>query len=362
MEIAVSGKCYIVEKDKLVHNIALLRQRAGVSRIYAVMKAGGYGIGCRELAVVCGENGLRCFAVTNLRDAETVKNAVAQVDELLLLSSADPLQIPRFVELGVTFTVASLEDACNLAPYGSRAHIKVDTGMGRRGFRAGDMAAIAALYARFPTIEFSGIYTHFYQGADRRKTHAQFARFCTVLSALEKAGIDPGICHCCNSAAMFNQRDMLLNGVRVGSAILGRVLEGERFGLQRTGICQVPVEAVRQLPKGSTVGYGGTFCTPRDMTVALCPIGTHNGLGLMSRNGVQSRREEFLEMMHMMRSHWKGLAVPTAIIHGNRCKALGCICSEAVMLDVTGVPCRAGDLAQFDINPMLLHDVPVHFI
>lgn len=352
---------YIVEKEKIAHNIRTLRQRVGGKRIYAVLKADGYGLGCGALAAVYAQNGLRCFAVTDAEEAAAVASAGLDVQELLMMSSAAPEDIPALAQMGVTFTVASLQDAENLEGFSVRAHIKVDTGMGRRGFLRSETEQIAQLYSRFPNIQFTGIYTHFSDGGSKKTCRAQFERFRSVLSALEKQGIKLGLRHCCNSLATFHQSGMMLDGVRVGSALLGRIVGESRFGLQRTGVCRARIESVRTVVKGTPIGYGSVFRSKREMTVALCPVGTHHGFGVATRNGEQNLVPAFLSMLRLIKNRTTGRSVPGARIQGKHCKAVGCICSEASMLDVTGVQCRAGDVAEFDINPMLLHNVPVEF-
>ena len=353
---------YIVEKKKIAHNIDVLRQRVGNKQIYAVLKADGYGLGCAALAAACVENGLHSFAVTDVREAVAIANAGIDVEEILLMSSAPKEQIPELVGMGVTFTVATEQDAANLAAYPVRAHIKVDTGMGRRGFASHQAQKIAQLYAQYPNIRFVGIYTHFSNGMDAKACKVQYDRFRKVLMELEKLGIKPSIRHCCNSLATFYQKGMMLDGVRVGSALLGRIVGGDRFGLQRTGVCQVPVESVRTIEKGDTVGYGSIFHAKKQMRIALCPIGTHHGFGIATRNGDQDLLPACMSMLRLIRNRLTGRSIPSVKIHGKMCKAVGCLCSEAAMIDVSLVDCQAGDVAEVDLNPMLVHDMPIEFV
>ena len=283
--------------------------------------------------------------------------------KFLTVAVALLLLIPELARLGVTFTVASEMDAINLSQYAVKAHIKVDTGMGRRGFLAEDAQSVVSLYGKYPNIRFTGIYTHFANGSDRKATRLQFDRFRAVLDTLHKAGIEPGLRHCCASTTVFGDEDMLLDGVRIGSALLGRVT-GMAGGkeLARTGMCQVTIEAVRSLPKGATAGYGGVYRAPRDMQVAVCAIGTHNGVGVAPQVGVQQPMKGLRSLLWIIRNRLTGRSVPTALIGGKRCKLVGTVYSETVMVDVTDVPCQPGDTALFDINPILLHDVLVKFI
>lgn len=352
-------KYYLVKKEDLAHNIQVLREKIP-GKIYGVMKADGYGLGCTDLAQVCWDNGLRCFAVTEAQEAERIAAMGIDFEELLLMVSAAPEQIPQLVQLGVTFTVACRQDAENLAGHHAKAQIKVDTGMGRRGFSSDAPEQIAALYGQYPDICFTGIYTHFASGDDRKRAQAQYTRFQQVLQLLAQQGIDPGTRHCCNSGAAIWQPDMYLDGVRLGSALLGRHPGAQsRLGLRRVGMGYVRIESVRELPKGASVGYGSLWRAPRPTTVALCPVGTHHGLGLVSNKGMQTPWESLMDALRTGRNRLANRNLPMVTVNGKACPCLGSVCSEMAMVDVTGVNCQSGQLAQVDINPILMHDLPV---
>lgn len=361
-------KRYIVESDKIAHNIAVIRKKAGDALVYAVVKCDGYGTGCHNLARACAENGLRRFAVTEVREARAVVE-VTQPEELLMLTSVTSMEdVQALDECGAAFTVASEADAQLLQQYCAAsgkqvcAHLKIDTGMGRRGFLPEQAEEVVTMYSRFPEIRFTGIYTHFGHAFDPKATKVQFEKFRSVLSVLEKAGIDPGVRHCCNSVSIFHHSEMTLDAVRAGSCLLGRILSGAKYGLQRTGMCQASIECVRTLPKGATIGYGSIYRTKKETKVALCSVGGHNGFGVSLKPGQQSTGTGLLDLLAIIRNRLTGRDVPTVKISGKSCRVLGCICSEAVMIDVTGVDCRAGDVAEFDINPLMLNDMEVEYI
>lgn len=362
-----TAKRYIVETEKIAHNIACIREKVGEAMVYAVVKCDGYGTGCRNLTRVCAENGLRRFAVTEVREARAVV-AETQPEELLMLTSVTSLaDVEALDECGASFTVASEADAQLLRQYCETnskqvaAHVKIDTGMGRRGFLPEQTQDVIALYYRFPQIRFTGIYTHFGHAFDPKATKLQYDKFLRVLAALEKEGIDPGVRHCCNSVSIFHHSGMALDAVRAGSCLLGRILGGGKFGLQRTGMCHASIECVRTLPKGSTVGYGGIYRTKKETKVALCSVGGHNGFGLSLKPGVQSTGTGLLDLLAIIRNRLTKRDVPTVTVNGKTCRVLGCICSEAVMIDVTNVACQPGDTALFDINPLMLNDMQVEY-
>ena len=356
-----TSSSYIIEKDKIANNIAQLRHYVGNRTIYAVLKSDGYGLGCLEMAILCFENGLRHFAVCNRKDAETVAAAVP-VEELLLLSSADSADIPKLADLGVTFTVTSEKDLQFLEYYHARVHVKVDTGMGRRGFSMAETEDIIRLYRKYPGVCFAGIYTHFSDGTNRRTTQLQFSRFQSVLKALEQKGIQPGIRHCCASTSFSMDVNMLLDGVRIGSAFLGRFKNAEEKGFLRTGFCCARIECVRQVQKGTTIGYGSIFRAKKTMRIAICPVGTHNGFAIAAQIGKADLIKRIWILIQKTRNMLTNRCFPGAVIHGMWCPVIGRICSEAVMLDVSDVVCNPGDIAVLDINPLYLYNVPIEFV
>ena len=50
--------------------------------------------------------------------------------------------------------------------------------------------------------------------------------------------------------------------------------------LQRIGVLESAVIDLKHFPKGSSLGYHGTYRTKRDTLAAIVPIGTQDGFGL----------------------------------------------------------------------------------
>ena len=53
---------FVIEKDKLVSNINIVKKKAGNSKIYAVVKGDGYGLGLLRFAEILRDNGINAFA------------------------------------------------------------------------------------------------------------------------------------------------------------------------------------------------------------------------------------------------------------------------------------------------------------
>ena len=339
------------------------------SRFLAVIKTDGYGHGAVPVAEFLeGKEALYGYAVATIEEALELRGHHIK-KPILVLGYTFPEQYSLLTEHNIIPTVfredslQALSEAAVKAGRTIPVHIKVDTGMGRIGFPAEvRMAEQVAEAVKLPHIKATGIYTHFAHAFDPKATKQQYEAFCSVLAALEKEGIDPGVRHCCNSVATFRYPEMALDAVRAGSCLLGRILGGSKYGLQRTGMCHAGIECVRTLPKGSTIGYGSIYRTKKETKVALCSVGGHHGFGLSLKPGLQSTGTGLLDLLAIVRNRLTKRDVPTVTVGGKQCRVLGCICSEAVMIDVTNVSCQPGDVAQFDINPLMLNDMEVEYV
>ena len=222
-----------------------------------------------------------------------------------VVSSAD--DIARFgralVDLGVTkFPV----------------HLKVDTGMSRLGVEPEAIAALQAAVHATPGLEVSGLCTHLAEAdtGDAAVTLHQLARFDTALATVTQAGASQVVVHVANSAAIRRFPSAHRDLARPGLALYGispsaiAAYPGLRPVLSwRTGIV-----ALRQVPAGQGVSYGGTWRAQTTARIATIPIGYADGYARR-----MSGRAEVL-------------------CRGQRCPVVGTITMDMTMIDVTQVP------------------------
>ncbi len=145
--------------------------------------------------------------------------------------------------------------------------------MGRLGAAAaGSAAAGTGRLPGRPSLRFAGIYTHFARALekDERPARKQFAVFQQVLADLERAGINPGLRHCANSAALVRFPEMRLDAVRPGTILYGQYPSAavpRSLDLQETWRMQARVVAVRDVPAGSASRLRRRVChAPPDQT------------------------------------------------------------------------------------------------
>jgi len=302
-------------------------------RFLGVVKADAYGHGAVPTARLLAELGAEYLGVACLDEAAELRAAGLSLP-ILILGPTPPVYADTLAELNVTQTVDSQEQGTELARALSsgrtlRVHIKLDTGMGRLGFRAGDEEELtaAARVMSLPGLLPEGVFTHFAVSdeADATSiayTREQFEKFTAAIKALEtESGKGFAIRHCANSGAVINYREYGLDMVRPGLLTYG-YYHGDRRGLKLRPAMALHsrVAAVTRHGRGDTISYGRTHTVPDERRFAVIPVGYADGL-----HRCLSNRMELL-------------------VNGVRVPQTGRICMDMCMADVTELDgVRPGD-------------------
>jgi alanine racemase len=304
----------------------------GVS-ILASLKADAYGHGALKVARTVLHNGASMLGVATVSEATPLREAGISAP-ILVFGYVPHWQMREAVRLGLTITLYSIESAQALSRAAQalkqivKVHIKVDTGMGRLGIRAEQVAEVLKLFheiIHLPGLELEGIFTHFAMADTHDQTHArmQLIRFQHILHALEEERMRPPLVHAANSAAILSLPESHFDMVRPGIALYGldpslevRLPEGFRPALSfKTQVAQVKV-----VPEGECISYGCNYITDRPTRVAVLPVGYADGF----RRGP---------------ANWGSV-----LVHGQEAPLLGRVCMDQCMIDVSHIPqVRVGD-------------------
>ena len=308
--------------DALRHNFEVVRFLVGRKRdILAVIKADAYGHGAVRAAGIYRELGCGHFAVARLCEALELREA-GITEDILILGQEPESSAKAVVEYGLTCTCAELSFARELsreaASRGRRAkvHIKVNTGMGRLGFLPEDMGRAAEELFSLPGLDVEGAFTHFAVADEERRdyTDMQFERLGRALSLLEDKGRTLRMRHACNSAGILSHPDKYLDAVRPGIMLYGvspvkRLPEA--VTLRPTFAFMSAVVSRHDAAPSSGIGYGLRYITRGRERIAIVPVGYADGWS-------------------------RTLSGKTSVlIRGRRCPAVGSICMDQMMVDVT---------------------------
>lgn len=327
-----------ISLSALEHNYRSLRAMLPTGcRFLGVVKANAYGHGAVRVAQKLVELGCEMLAVACMDEALELRRA-GIVAPILILGITPSEFAEQVVEHDITQTVFTTELAQALSQAAgrmgktARVHIKLDTGMSRVGVLAhepGRAAKEVAGLCALPHLEHEGIFTHFANAdGDEEYTMLQFTRFLDTVWELEKNhGITFPIRHCAASAAALKYPCTHLDMVRPGIALYGHYPDPDCRGLDGPGLVPVMsvysrVAAVRDVPAGTPVSYGGTSVVERDSRLAVLPIGYGDGFFRLLSN-----------------RFW-------VEFNGRRAPIVGRICMDMCMVDVTDLPdIKAGDMA-----------------
>lgn len=326
-----------ISLSALKNNIGVIKKlNSPNTEIMAVVKADAYGHGY-ERVVNCLEKecGIKYFAVSNIDEAIEVRSCCPGA-EILILGYTPPEYAEDLLRHNIIQGVVSSDYAKKLCSGISgrlRCHIKIDTGMGRIGLRretpeecAGEIAEICTL----EKLSVEGIYTHF-AVADSDDpdniayTDRQEAFITDTYDCLTEMGIRLPHVHFMNSAAVCYRNSFRSTLARAGIII---------YGLHPDISLEIPQELrpvmslkavishVKTVEAGTCVSYGRTFRAPGEMRIATVTIGYADGYSrLLSSKG-------------------------EILVHGRRCKIVGRVCMDQLMINVTDIPeTRPGDIA-----------------
>ena len=355
-------KYLLVETDKVLSNIDIIRQKAGKSTFIAVLKANAYGLGLREIYPVLHQAGVRYLAVTEPQDALLLRELGAETEEILVLRSTSCIgDLETLLDAAAVAAVGSYDAAVALNGLAESrgivadVHIKIDTGMGRYGFLPSELERILSIFTYLKNIRVTGMFTHFPRAflGDQARTKAQHEQFVAVADAVRRAGFDPGMLHDCNSAALFTGDFGTLDAVRVGSAITGRMTAKGAFGLKRTGTLVSQVTEIRWLPKGSTVGYGSVFKAKRPTRVGVIPVGTTDGFMVeKSRDSFRVRDVLRYCASDLLRLFRRNKTFVT--IDGKKARVIGRVGTTHTTVDLTELDVPVGAEVRLDVSPMFV--------
>jgi alanine racemase len=341
----------VVSRDALKHNFGAVRSVSAQGQtkppqVIAVVKANAFGHGAVETACILEEAGADFFAVTTPLEAIELRGAGVGGRILVFLP---PLvgQIAPLLEADLDLTVCdavgadTIAEAASVLGKSASVHLKVDTGMGRLGALPPDALALAQKIVQMPSLSLAGVYTHFARALekDEAATRKQFAVFEKVLGEIARLGINPGLRHCANSAALVRFPEMRLDAVRPGTILYGQYPSGavpRLLDLRETWRMQTRIVAIREVSTGSSVGYGGEYVTRRPSKLAVLPMGYADGFTVAPQSAS---------------SGWRGLknwlrpSPITVTIRGVRVPVVGRVAMQICTVDVTDLPSvGVGDL------------------
>lgn len=325
-----------VSLPQLRKNVDIIRSlNSPKTEIMAVVKADAYGHGDEHIVRCLAEQcGIKYFAVSNLDEAIAVRKFAPDA-EILILGYTPPEYAHEIAMYNIIQGVVSTEYAQELVkntPSPIRCHIKIDTGMGRIGLKHDtpeECADEIAEMMKIDKLSVEGIYTHFAVADSDDPDNIAYTdrqeKFITdTYDVLAGRGIKLRHLHFMNSAATCYRNSSRSTLSRAGIILYGLhpdVSLEIPEGLEPLMELKAVISHVKTVKPGDCISYGRTFVADREMRIATVTIGYADGYSrLLSSKG-------------------------EILVHGKRCKIVGRVCMDQLMMDVSDVPeAKSGDI------------------
>lgn len=274
----------------------LLRENC---RMLAVVKDNAYGLGALEIAREL-EDIVQMFGVTTAEEGvELRQNGIGL--PILVFAPPDNYNASLYHQYALTASIDNPSQIQALSDQNGNidCHLKINTGMNRLGATGHEVMNLAQAIHDNQSLNLRGMYSHFYNApASVAASRQQLQWFNGYEKALGGKGIQMPLKHIANSAAILNLPESQLDMVRCGTLLYGQSPVPLPAGLELKdpfkACCRVL--AVHYLEKGTLVGYGGEYKTPKRRKVAVLPIGYSEGFGIVPQGnqGIWKTFKRFL--------------------------------------------------------------------
>jgi alanine racemase len=307
----------------LRHNLRCVQRHAKDARVWAVLKADGYGHGAPAVARTLERAGADGFCVALLEEGIELREAGIRAPILVMggyYGDAHAELLARGL-VPVVYDLGQIEGFARLVRMGAidgpvDVHLKIDTGMARLGLTMRELAGFADKLADYPEVRVRGLMTHLAcaDAPTSDETTEQTLRFDEATAVLARKGVRAEVRHAANSAAVL-RGDALLDAVRPGVSLFG-VAPGQPQASELRQVMRVRTEvvSVRDVDAGQPVGYGALWRAPRPSRIATVAMGYADGVS----RGLSNKG-------HML-------------VRGKRAPIVGAVSMDMSMLDVTDLP------------------------
>jgi len=313
-------------------------------KVLSIVKGNAYGHGSPEVAKALEGFGSDWFGVASAGEGiELRKGGVRK--PILVLGGFWPGEEKNLVAHNLTPAIHRCEHLALFDKAAAAArkknvpiHLKIDTGMNRLGISPVDVDCFAAQLAKCKRLELNGTFTHlassevFTDTPTGRETAQQLEKFFSSVDRLRALGVDPGLQHIANSAAIASRPEAWADMVRPGAVLYGyhpgfdpielRTKYEADLVLRPVMSLRARLLMIRSVPQGAGVGYNSSWIAKRPSHVAVLAAGYADGVHRSLGN--------------------RGCVY----IRGHRAPIIGIVSMDVSMLDVTDVhDATIGDIA-----------------
>jgi alanine racemase len=325
-----AGGILTVDLSALVANWRTLGRRVMPTECAAVVKADAYGCGIEQVVAALAKAGCKTFFVAHLAEARRARS-VAPTQAIYVLNGIALNNAPIFAEIDARPVIGSLAELaewdafCTARGWRGGAALHVDTGMNRLGITPNEAAALAPRI-RSANHGITLLMSHL--ACSELPEHPLNDRQIRLFREIRilYRGIPSSLA---NSSGVFLDSSAHSDLVRPGVALYGvNPTPGKLNPMQPVVDLRARIVQVRNVARGETVGYDGTWTARHATRLAIVGVGYADGY-LRAASSSDER---------------PGGA---AIVAGKRCPIAGRVSMDLIAIDTTDLPDAAARRGEF---------------
>jgi alanine racemase len=322
-----------INMNAMVANLNYYRSKLkSGTKVMAMVKAFSYGSGSSEIASMLQFNRIDYLAVAYADEGIELRKAGITVPIMVMNpeeQSYDAMIEHKLEPEIFSFRVLNLfcEAASRSALKDQKipVHLKIDTGMHRLGFEAGDINELIIRIRNNKNIVIRSVFSHL-AGSDEKEheefTKLQIERFTGISLQILSHFEYPILRHILNSGGVNHFAHAQFDMIRLGIGMYGiSSNDFEQMNLQHVSTLKTNISQIKNLDASETVGYSRKGILKKNSHIATVPIGYADGYNRRLGNGNGKM-----------------------LVNGQFAPTVGNICMDMCMIDVSDIPsCQEGD-------------------
>ncbi len=270
----------VLFKDYIHYNLDQFNAVNPERSIFPVLKSNAYGHGAKKIASMLNPKKHPYIVVQTLSEAMDINQYWG--GKILVIGLLPPGNLPEFDDRSITISVHTLNGLNQLRQSGRKIqfHLAINSGMNREGLSPDEFSRFFENISTDTMDQMTGVWSHFGNATDPDKTDCQDqeTHFSGFLDRLSDVGIKPDWIHLANTPGATKTTDHRINAMRLGGGLYGYDKSGIVDGIKPVLAFHTKIAHVQTVNAGQPVGYGRSYITDRDQTIAILPVGYHEGV------------------------------------------------------------------------------------
>lgn len=304
-----------INLNNFEYNVSQIKKMVGNNvQIMPVIKANAYGTYINKVTKILNKFSIVAVAIVD-EAVELRKQGYEK--EIFVLNQPYKTEIEKIIKYNISIGISSDSFLEELGKTNKAVivHIEIGTGMGRTGINPLRTKEYIDKVKKYDNIKIKGIYTHLSSAdCDFEYTNKQIDGFEKAIIIAKKNIDNLKYIHASASNGILNFPKAYYNLVRPGMILYGyKSCDNVEEKIDLKPVCKLKskITFLKEVDKGTSIGYSRSFITNRKTKVATIPIGYADGL----KRALSNKGE--------------------VVINGKKAPIIGKICMDSFMVDVT---------------------------